>query len=406
MSDGSRRRWQAITCVHNGGCRRCGTATAVATTCKIMSEHSLDVQPMKVGGSLRGSLARAADVLVAAVAVVLPWSTSATAILIVLWLIALVPTLDAAAVRRELLSAAGGLPVLLWFLGAIGMLWADVSWSERAAGLSGFHKLLVIPLLLAQFRRSGQAQWALLGFLASSATLLLVSWGLVLVPGLTWRGKTSPGVPVRDYILQSAIFAVCAFGLLAQATELWRARKPLALALRRGGGAVSRKHRLCRDRSHDARRHVRAAVVVRVAEVSVEGRVLGVSRGRSAGWRGVGVLALPARARIACPRAGIEPWYRQHAHRSGTAPRILEKVERIDRGSATGRAWNRHDSDAVPTRRAPCKPPHADHHQSAQPGPDNRDSTGSRRGDRAGRHVDFPFEFCFALARWSRGSDW
>ena len=72
-----------------------------------------------------------------------------TAILIVLWLIALVPTLDAAAVRRELTSAAGGLPVLLWVLGAAGMLWADVSWSERAAGLGAFHKLLMIPLLLA-----------------------------------------------------------------------------------------------------------------------------------------------------------------------------------------------------------------------------------------------------------------
>ena len=103
-------------------------------------------------------LGQIADGLVTAVAVSLPWSTSASSILIVLWLIALVPTLDAASVRRELLSAAGGLPVLLWAFGAIGMLWADVSWSDRIAGLSGFHKLLFIPLLLAQFRRSGQAK--------------------------------------------------------------------------------------------------------------------------------------------------------------------------------------------------------------------------------------------------------
>ncbi len=133
-------------------------------------------------------LGQIADGLVTAVAVSLPWSTSASSILIVLWLIALVPTLDAASVRRELLSAAGGLPVLLWALGAIGMLWADVSWSDRVAGLSGFHKLLFVPLLLAQFRRSGQAKWAILGFLASSVVLLIVSWALVLTPGLTWRG--------------------------------------------------------------------------------------------------------------------------------------------------------------------------------------------------------------------------
>jgi hypothetical protein len=73
-----------------------------------------------------------------AVAVSLPWSTSATGVLVVLGLITLVPVLDGVAVRREVLSAAGGLPVLLWVLGVIGMLWADVSWSERIAGLSGF----------------------------------------------------------------------------------------------------------------------------------------------------------------------------------------------------------------------------------------------------------------------------
>ena len=129
--------------------------TAKMTT---MSERNPESIFMKEG--VRAPrLGQIADGLVTAVAVSLPWSTSASSILIVLWLIALVPTLDAASVRRELLSAAGGLPVLLWALGAIGMLWADVSWSDRIAGLSGFHKLLFVPLLLAQFRRSGQAKW-------------------------------------------------------------------------------------------------------------------------------------------------------------------------------------------------------------------------------------------------------
>jgi O-antigen ligase len=178
----------------------------------------------------RMRLVRIADGLVAAVAVSLPWSTSATGILIVLWLIALLPTLDGASLRRELLSAAGGLPILLWALGAVGMLWADAGWSERIAGLSGFHKLLIIPLLLAQFRRSEQVQWAILGFLASCGLLLIVSWMLVLIPGLAWRGKT-PGVPVKDYISQSALFAVCAFGLIDRAADLWRSGKQRALVL-------------------------------------------------------------------------------------------------------------------------------------------------------------------------------
>jgi O-antigen ligase len=183
-------------------------------------------------------LALVADGLAAAVAVSLPWSTSATGILIVLWLVALVPTLDAAALRREVMSPAGGLPILLWGIGALGMLWADVSWSERIAGMSGFHKLLMIPLLLAQFRRpAARGEWVILGFLASSLLLLAVSWALVLTPGLSWRGSNSIGVPVKNYILQSALFAICAFALIGQAAELWRARLRLALAALLGAAA-------------------------------------------------------------------------------------------------------------------------------------------------------------------------
>jgi len=196
-----------------------------------MSAHHLEASAPKANSGARGRLAPIADGLVTALAISLPWSTSATSILIVIWLFALVPTIDIAALRREVLSPAGGLPLLLWALGAIGMSWADVSWSERISGLSGFHKLLIVPLLLVQFRRSGQAKWALVGFLISAVVLLAVSWILVLTPDLPWRGRFNQGVPVKDYIFQSAIFAACAFGLLAVAGELWRSRTRLALVL-------------------------------------------------------------------------------------------------------------------------------------------------------------------------------
>src|SRR5580704_19636136 len=99
-------------------------------------------------------LQQAADWLAVAVVVSLPWSTSTSVVLIVLWLVAVLPTLAVADMRRELLTATGGLPVLLWLLAAVGMLWADVPWAGRIDGLGGFHRLLAIPLLLAQFRRS------------------------------------------------------------------------------------------------------------------------------------------------------------------------------------------------------------------------------------------------------------
>jgi len=171
---------------------------------------------------------RLADWLAVGVAVSLPWSTSATGILIALWLVATLPTLDVASVRRELLTAAGGLPVLLWVLAAVGMLWADVSWAERIAGLGKFHRLLVIPLLLAQFRRSEHGIWVIYGFFASMLGLLLMSWVAVAFPGLPWPGRAF-GVPVKDYILQGETFLICAFALLGYAFEKRGAKKPLVI---------------------------------------------------------------------------------------------------------------------------------------------------------------------------------
>jgi O-antigen ligase len=168
----------------------------------------------------RAGLERLADWLAVAVVVTMPWFQSVFQILIVLWLLALIPTLDVASVRRELQSPAGLLPVLLWLLGLVGMLWADVPWTERVAGLGGFHKLLVIPLLLAHFRRSERGSLALYGFLLSCGVLLAVSCvGWMIGHNAYGRG---PGLFVRDYIAQSSEFLVCIFALLGYAFESWR----------------------------------------------------------------------------------------------------------------------------------------------------------------------------------------
>jgi O-antigen ligase len=179
----------------------------------------------------RARLARIADGLAVAVAVSLPWSTSATGILVVLWFLALVPTLDLGVVRRELTTAAGGLPVLLVALGALGMLWADVPLDARVRGFGAFVKLLTIPFLLIEFRRSERAIWVLAGFLISCAVLLALSLTLAIWPELSWRESHQYGVPVKDYIAQSGEFAVCAFGAAYLALDRFRiARRFAALA--------------------------------------------------------------------------------------------------------------------------------------------------------------------------------
>jgi O-antigen ligase len=123
----------------------------------------------------RATLLQWADGLAVAVVVSLPWSTSATSILTVLWLLVTVPTLDFDTLRDELRSPSASLPLLLASLGVLGMAWSPAPWAERVDGVDSFLRLLPIPLLFAQFRRSPRGNWALIGFLASSTLLLLLS---------------------------------------------------------------------------------------------------------------------------------------------------------------------------------------------------------------------------------------
>jgi hypothetical protein len=176
-----------------------------------------------------------ADRLAVAVAVALPWSTTATIILIAIWLVTRIGMRDFAAVRGELLSPAGALPVALWAAGMLGVLWSDAPLPEGVAAASSYLKLLATPLLLAQFhcfmpgkvRRTDCGIWVLVGFLISCTILLVVSWELVLIPNLPWRGRDLeiPGIPVKDYIAQSTFFLLCTFGLLESAFLVWRGER-------------------------------------------------------------------------------------------------------------------------------------------------------------------------------------
>lgn len=187
--------------------------------------------PTAAPRAARDRLVPVADWLAVALVASLPWSTSATGILVVLWLVTALPTLHHADIRRELATAAGGLPVLLWAAGVIGVLWADVPWNERLGGLSSFHKLLLIPLLLAYFRRSGRGKAVLWAFLASCALLLAASWIVYFLPSVAPPGRTA-GVPVKDYIAQSAMFTISACLLGYLAISAWREQKrALAAAL-------------------------------------------------------------------------------------------------------------------------------------------------------------------------------
>ncbi len=173
----------------------------------------------------RTRLMRAADALATAVAVSLPWSTSATSILAALWVLTLIPTLDWGDVRRELLTPAGGLPVLLVALGVLGMAWAGVPLVERLEGLDSFFKLLVIPLLFVQFRRSDRGLWVFGGYLLSCVLLLAASTVVLAFPNLPFVAMHPDNVLVKNAATQSGEFVTCIFGLLFLAVEFLERRR-------------------------------------------------------------------------------------------------------------------------------------------------------------------------------------
>ncbi len=114
------------------------------------------------------------------------------------------------------------------------MAWASgVDWSDRISGFASFAKLLAIPVLMVQFRNSPRANWVLIGFLISCSLVLLSSWVMVLTGMKAFtKGSTSYGVPVRDYIVQSQEFILCAVGLIYLVYQRIRERSLLwALAL-------------------------------------------------------------------------------------------------------------------------------------------------------------------------------
>jgi O-antigen ligase len=174
----------------------------------------------------RSRFARLADALVVAVAVSLPWSTSLTAILVGLWLVAVLPTLDIASLRRTMALPACYVPVALCALALLGMAWADASLAERIGSFKAFARLLVIPLLFVQFRRSECGLHVVGGFLASCTVLLALSWILFF-----WSSREFyPGVPFKNYIVQSGEFLIFAYALLHLAIDAWRARRLAVMA--------------------------------------------------------------------------------------------------------------------------------------------------------------------------------
>ncbi len=185
-----------------------------------------------ISNAVRGRLETAARIFAVLTAVSLPWSSSATSICAVLWLVTLLPGIAWNSFRPTAEAPAAYMPVMLVVLAVAGMLWADVTWSERIEGLAPFVKLLIVPLLMFQFSTRDGGNQVLLGFLISATVLLFLSWLFVAAPQLSLgQPNKGYGIPVKDYISQSGIFTLCAFALIERALVEWKRSRGMAILL-------------------------------------------------------------------------------------------------------------------------------------------------------------------------------
>jgi O-antigen ligase len=180
-----------------------------------------------------------ADIVAVLLAFALPWSTSLVGIFGVIFVLALLPTIDVSTFIASLKRPIAAAPIALFVLALVGTLWSDARWGLRLYAVAPTAKLLLLPLLFYHFERSERGLWVFKAFLASCAVMVVMSWIVTFFPELTLKARdvASRGIFVKNYIDQSQEFALCAVALAFPIAMLLRAKK-LALASALGALAL------------------------------------------------------------------------------------------------------------------------------------------------------------------------
>lgn len=166
-----------------------------------------------------------ADILVVLITACLPWSTSLPAILVGLWLLALVPVIARGDFLKLVKRPICCWPIIFFLLAVIGTLWSVAPWEARLYAIGPLAKLLAIPLLIYHFQRSSRGFWVFGAFFVSSALLMALSWVVAIEPRFALKSEAYYGVPVKNYIDQSQEFTLCAVGALYFIVQSFRQRQ-------------------------------------------------------------------------------------------------------------------------------------------------------------------------------------
>jgi O-antigen ligase len=171
------------------------------------------------------------DISAILIAVTLPWSTTLVSVFAAALLVSMAPFLDAKNFLQSLRRPICAVPIALFALALAGTLWSNAPWGARLYAVGPAAKLLMLPVLLYHFERSGRGLQVLTAFLASCMLLMVMSWIVAFDPGLALKSGAEYGVPVRNYIDQSQEFALCAVVLAYPAIAFWRAGRTRLAAM-------------------------------------------------------------------------------------------------------------------------------------------------------------------------------
>jgi O-antigen ligase len=181
----------------------------------------------------------AADTFAVLTAASLPWSTTLVSIFSACWIGSAALIADYPAYFRSLRQPICAMPLALFALAAVGMLWSEAPWDERFYAVGPAVKLLFLPGLFQYFERSSRGVWVFVAFLISCTLLMMVSWLVVLQPSLALKGEAPEitgvgperGIFVKNYIDQGQEFALCAVALAYPIVTLLRERQIWSAAL-------------------------------------------------------------------------------------------------------------------------------------------------------------------------------
>jgi O-antigen ligase len=179
-------------------------------------------------------LAASRQIAAIATAFFLPFSTSGQAIAISIFAVLALLTLDRDRFAATMRHPAAWLPVVLFALILVGVLWSMLPLAGAIKWVGPYAKLLLIPLLLATAFTPKQTLHIGYGFLAACLMILALSYAYLLWPTGPWGWFKSIGVPFKDNAVQSECFAICALGLALGARRVWTEgdrRRAIAIGL-------------------------------------------------------------------------------------------------------------------------------------------------------------------------------